>query len=805
MNISGKITFTPPISDASNLTITLSPEDDQQGLFFSIPLNKDGTFSEENERFNAFKILYLAVQKDNEVLKKCGFFNQKEWGNIIITDVPYRNDEEPVEENRLIKLSGYLVDELNQEPNFDGYKVTLAYQLSNEQSFKVSNTISNGALLDGTFQFDVLLEIPGALKVNEQDTLIFSVTDVSGNQIPCDIYLVKGQTKTKIQQPTFSDLDNERLGRLTDIKKLASRTYFEKLTLPETTKIELRYRSSAPAQLPVTVKERPLQNASQKLRGRVVDKSGKLSLRNNQVIIYASGVKNTAGESPQQVVGVSVTDAQGNFSIAYPMGMFTVAYATVSVKPDEVKDIVLNETGEFPDFVWLIMETLPEDMTQDKHDDCACKNTTPALPDMEELLSNTAYSQDVGGSCTNFTTPNRALEEFVYKTVVRTSDPELFNLDETTLREQISSINARINSINQQLNGFSYVANQPINFKPLLITVQPADTPSKDDISVKQLSGQSVSLKTTVQTHLSYTQPVKDFFRNNLNNENARLLRIELAYLQKELQKTNRLLSYKGRIPLDGKNPIDWDDSDNTLGVVQASTIAFGHILNYKQVWRAAGYSLGDLLYSLPLAPGQKKQIAVYDWDRKESASREESLDYNDSLENSMSHARDISEIVNSNLAENTSASSHNKSKGSSMGIGAGTGTAGSGAGAGSFSGFSVIGAATAMLGISGGANKSSGESWSDASQNSMRNLSASTNQNLRESTMQNASSLRSQRSSVVTTVSQGESFSITTEVVANHNHCHAVTIQYFEVLRHYAIHTRSFLMYRNAFLSQCS
>jgi hypothetical protein len=31
----------------------------------------------------------------------------------------------------------------------------------------------------------------------------------------------------------------------------------------------------------------------------------------------------------------------------------------------------------------------------------------------------------------------------------------------------------------------------------------------------------------------------------------------------------------------------------------------------------------------------------------------------------------------------------------------------------------------------------------------------------------------------------------VTTEVVANHNHCHALTIMYFEVLRHYAIFQR--------------
>ena len=50
---------------------------------------------------------------------------------------------------------------------------------------------------------------------------------------------------------------------------------------------------------------------------------------------------------------------------------------------------------------------------------------------------------------------------------------------------------------------------------------------------------------------------------------------------------------------------------------------------------------------------------------------------------------------------------------------------------------------------------------------------------------------MRSQRATVIQTVSQGERVSATSESVANYNHCHAVTIQYFEVLRHFAIHTR--------------
>src|SRR5262249_16891434 len=92
-----------------------------------------------------------------------------------------------------------------------------------------------------------------------------------------------------------------------------------------------------------------------------------------------------------------------------------------------------------------------------------------------------------------------------------------------------------------------------------------------------------------------------------------------------------------------------------------------------------------------------------------------------------------------------------------------------------------------ALLGISGG--KSS--SGSSASQSSQRESTASSLQQISDRTMQAASMVRSQRATVVQTVSQGERVEATSEAVANYNHCHAITIQYFEVMRHFAVRNR--------------
>ena len=103
-----------------------------------------------------------------------------------------------------------------------------------------------------------------------------------------------------------------------------------------------------------------------------------------------------------------------------------------------------------------------------------------------------------------------------------------------------------------------------------------------------------------------------------------------------------------GRRRLDADNVIDWDDDPT---IYQAVTIAHGHLLRFKQEWVADGYSMGNLLYSLPLAPGQKKQIAVVDWERKETTTRDEFRESRDSLEAMVDRDRDISEIVSGTLA----------------------------------------------------------------------------------------------------------------------------------------------------------
>jgi hypothetical protein len=226
----------------------------------------------------------------------------------------------------------------------------------------------------------------------------------------------------------------------------------------------------------------------------------------------------------------------------------------------------------------------------------------------------------------------------------------------------------------------------------------------------------------------------------------------------------------RGSVSLD--NPIRWQDApDNRdkLSIYQAVSVATGHLLHYKTVLKADGYSLGDLLYSLPLAPGQKKQIVVYDWKRSLQASESQQLVQREGLTASVVNDRSIIDSLTGNINEAIRGQSSASTGGVSAGLGVGA----------------IIGPVGAVLGVSGGYSTSS----SNASQNSSRTTSQAFGETLRNSIMQSANAYRELNATLIDTVTEGQQFSTTTEVVANHNHCHSLTILYFEVLRHYAVY----------------
>lgn len=62
--------------------------------------------------------------------------------------------------------------------------------------------------------------------------------------------------------------------------------------------------------------------------------------------------------------------------------------------------------------------------------------------------------------------------------------------------------------------------------------------------------------------------------------------------------------------------------------------------------------------------------------------------------------------------------------------------------------------------------------------------LAAQFAQQINDRSQQNASSVRNRRASIVREVSQTEHESVSTRVVTNYNHMHALTISYYEVVQ---------------------
>jgi hypothetical protein len=748
MRVSGILKFNEGF-DPSLYQLNLKGGLPPQERSFFVNLKKDGNFDTDLE-LDGIISWSISLKNGTEVVKEFGIFSVSDLKDLEL-HIVFDQSNESLQNKKTIMFN--VIVEKGEPLNKLFIISEQILHGPNNSTFVYKNKY--GVDSNGKGSIDIIMKLSDSFEAKESDHIKVALVNSKGEKSNINFALIDSSLNEKtVENIKTKEILNSEVLKIT---KLASEGTSNIIPLDN------------------------IAGSILKVKGRVVDETAKIKISNVQLIIFAK--KSLEGSA--EVISIITTDSQGNFSFNKPEDDYKSAYGVLSISPEKQLEIILNVDGTFQDFIWLVLKDVAATI---EVDDCDCHKPVTRLPDMEDLLNDPSYAQDIGGACTNFTTPNRALEEFTYHSVVRTSDPEIYEEEMELLEDRLEYIDQRISSIQNQLSFHSPFQKDAIKFSPsVLSTLKNQPLPSEEQKNEGLTFDKNIFSKINVD--ISQLTHSKSFLQDKIFNPNVSSLRKELASLKIEKSRLERILKNKGRVVLNGDNPIDWDDSDGTLGSVQASTIAYGHILFFKQVWKAAGYSLGDLVYSLPLAPGQKKQIVSLDWDWSERAAREERLDYRDNLMNSMIHDRDINEIVKANVAEGMTANSHSKNVGNSFGVGAGYGSSSSAAGAGSKGGFSLIGAFTNMLGISGGYNKSSGESWSDASQSSFRNTSAFSNQQLRDRTMQNASSVRSQRSSVVSTVGQNESFNVTTEVVANHNHCHAITIQYFEVLRHFAIH----------------
>jgi hypothetical protein len=516
----------------------------------------------------------------------------------------------------------------------------------------------------------------------------------------------------------------------------------------------------------------PTLGEPKRLTGRVIGHDGRSASAGLPLVLY--GLNGAAGAAARPLLSLK-TQVGGYFSGDRPSDSLVAAYGEIG---GERAPISLVD-GRLPQRAVLVVD-LPA-----VEEECGCTPSPPRAPDQIDLVANSeAYSQDLGGGCVNLTMPNRVIEEYSYFTVVRITEPDVRPMNTEPPHRIPPEVLRRIADlvVDDRLTDRSLraIAAEPMAAGHINGEVVdhgngaegPAEGPDGGrggPVEGGSDGGLDGVDRATAAQKLIFSLDTRR--ASELLADPARITQegVLAAAVKSEAIDLHRLIDLlRGRptrTALDGRHSIDWDA---TPTVYEATTVALGHVLHFRQVWRADGYSLGDLLYSLPLAPGQKRLVSMVDWTRRTTGERTEELESEEEMRALAERDRDVSEIVGSHLDEQIDGGSSTSTSAGGGGIGAGF----------IGSGFGVL------AGVAGGASGSESTSWQDSS----RTLSGNSLQQLRDRTTQRASAVRSVRSTVVQTVTQGETVRAETEVVANHNHCHALTVEYFEVLRHFQV-----------------
>lgn len=204
-----------------------------------------------------------------------------------------------------------------------------------------------------------------------------------------------------------------------------------------------------------------------------------------------------------------------------------------------------------------------------------------------------------------------------------------------------------------------------------------------------------------------------------------------------------------------------------------AVSLGMGYVLNMHQAWVPDGFALGKLLYSLVLAPGEEQRIIVRE--HKENYTVSDEATALDTIRDTYTNNQQDNESAAFNNAANRYSAAHSdyeyyssaKSKGkTSLGFCFGIGVSSS----------------------SSSTNKGSGSS--NASQNDTYSEVSQAAQSFQSEIKTESERIAAANRTSIRIASSEESESVASRIIANHNHSHVMTIQYWEVMRRYRMET---------------
>jgi hypothetical protein len=264
--------------------------------------------------------------------------------------------------------------------------------------------------------------------------------------------------------------------------------------------------------------------------------------------------------------------------------------------------------------------------------------------------------------------------------------------------------------------------------------------------------------------------------------------------------------SEKDRVTL--ASPVDvmdfksrmYNDPDN---IPKMASLGIGYVLNMHQAWVPDGFALGTLLYSLVLAPGEEQRLIVRenrqsytvadDMEGRDTADESYNLTQIDDATAAFNSAVDQVSNANSGykFSANASGSSHTSSTitetedgGRKPGLLISM--------VGSLFGMnsSVKSKTSSFDASSSSSSSNSGSGSSFATQSNAHNEASNTAQSFQHSIKSASNKISQSKRISVRTATSAESDSVATKIIANHNHSHAMTIQYWEVMRRYRLET---------------
>jgi hypothetical protein len=248
------------------------------------------------------------------------------------------------------------------------------------------------------------------------------------------------------------------------------------------------------------------------------------------------------------------------------------------------------------------------------------------------------------------------------------------------------------------------------------------------------------------------------------------------------------------------KNDLILDGAIDVSDIVGAALIArpaIGAVLTYKQSWYPQGLALGHLLHSLALAPGESTRIAMVDWARTDRGTISEQTNQAENFAADVNHARSIGEVTSAvaKEAQNGFSKSESEATQEQSGTTSGQSSLFSKADGGvslsekdGLKGNAQFDLGVSSTGTSNANSRTHGWASSNSNTNGERTLNATMQQNINDKTQQASNSVRNRRATTVKETSQKESETLSTRVVTNYNHMHALTVQYFEVVQIYKV-----------------